>query len=76
MKDNASDSCNTYNEKILESASRMATMIEGVLAYSSFNAVDHKMESIDLNILISDIENDLEVLVEQKGSEDPIRHIA
>ena len=61
-----SENVNLYNEKILESASRMATMIEGVLAYSSFNALDHTLTVIDLNSLLSNIENDLEILIEQK----------
>ncbi|HVS98080.1 MAG TPA: ATP-binding protein [Puia sp.] len=57
-----------YTEKILESASRMSTMIEGVLTYSSLNAIEQKIERLDLNRLIGDICNDLEVLIEQKGA--------
>lgn len=57
-----------FTEKILESASRMSTMIDGVLAYSSLNGIDQEMEILDLNKLISDICNDLEILIEEKGA--------
>lgn len=57
-----------FTEKILESASRMSTMIDGVLAYSSLNGIDQEMEILDLNKLISDICNDLEILIEEKDA--------
>ena len=57
-----------YTEKILESANRMSTMIEGVLAYSSLNAIEQKNEVLDLNNILSDIRNDLEVVIQQKGA--------
>jgi len=57
-----------YTEKILESASRMATMIEGVLNYSSMNAIEQQPEMLNLNNIISDILDDLEVLIQQKDA--------
>jgi len=57
-----------YVEKVLESASRMNTMIEGVLTYASFDALDQKMEVVNLNTILADIQNDLEVLIQQKGA--------
>lgn len=60
--------CKSYTEKILESASRMTTMIEGVLTYSSLNAVERKIETLDLNNILSDIRTDLEVLIDQKNA--------
>lgn len=57
-----------YTEKILESASRMATMIDGVLTYSSLNAFEQKLETVDLNKIVSDIQNDLEVLIDMKSA--------
>jgi signal transduction histidine kinase len=57
-----------FTEKILESASRMSTMIEGVLTYSSLNASEQKIEILDLNKILSDIRNDLEVLIQQKNA--------
>lgn len=56
----------TYIEKILESASRMSTMIEGVLNYSSLSAVEQTFEPVDLNKTLTDIQNDLEILIQQK----------
>jgi signal transduction histidine kinase len=60
--------CNDYNEKILESAKRMSTMVEGVLTYSSLNGLEQEIETLDLNKTLTDIQNDLEVLIEQKGA--------
>ncbi len=57
-----------YTEKILESASRMATMIDGVLAYSSLNATEQKVQLLDLNEILSDIQTDLEILIDQKNA--------
>jgi PAS domain S-box-containing protein len=51
----------TYIEKILVSAERMSTMIEGVLTYSTANASEQKIETLDLNTILSDIQNDLEI---------------
>lgn len=68
----ATEKIRTYTEKILESASRMSTMIEGVLFYSSFDAVEQKVELLDLNSMLADISNDLELIVEQKAA--VIRH--
>lgn len=55
-----------FAEKILESASRMATMIEGVLTYSSLDSVPQENSLVDLNKIVSDICGDLELLIEQK----------
>ena len=60
------DDTRIYTDKILESATRMSTMIEGVLTYSSWNVIEQKIEILDLNAILSDIWNDLEILVEQK----------
>jgi signal transduction histidine kinase len=56
-----------YTDKILNSANRMSTMIEGVLSYSSLNAVEQHAEMLDLNEIISDVRHDLEILLEEKG---------
>ncbi|HWB93180.1 MAG TPA: ATP-binding protein [Puia sp.] len=55
-----------YTEKILESASRMSTMITGVLTYSSLDATEQEIASLDLNDILADISNDLEVAIQQK----------
>ena len=66
LNNNTTEKSAIYAEKILESASRMSTMIEGVLTYSSCDAVDEEIEVLDINALVSDIQNDLEVLIQQK----------
>ncbi len=55
-----------YLQKIQKSTNRMFSMIEGVLNYSSFNATKHAIERIDLNEIISNIESDIELLIQQK----------
>jgi signal transduction histidine kinase len=55
-----------YTEKVLNSAFRMSTMIDGVLKHSGLYSLDEKMGLIDLNKVVSDILDDLEVLVQQK----------
>jgi light-regulated signal transduction histidine kinase (bacteriophytochrome) len=46
----------------------MSTMIEGVLAYSSLNETERKIELVDLNKIVADILNDLEVPIQQKNA--------
>lgn len=58
-----------YTDKILESAERMSSMIEGVLMYSSLTALEHAIAPIDLNKVIANIQTDLEVLIQNKGAE-------
>ncbi|WP_276485554.1 ATP-binding protein [Paraflavitalea pollutisoli] len=55
-----------YTDKILESASRMSTMIEGILTYSSANVALQNVEPIDLNRILTDIVIDLEVMIADK----------
>lgn len=55
-----------YAEKIMESAVRMSTMIEGVLTYSSLNALEQENSVLDLNKILFDICTDLEVPIEEK----------
>lgn len=57
-----------YTEKILESASRMSTMIDGVLTYSTLNGAEQKIEVLNLNKILAEIWNDLEILVNEKGA--------
>ena len=68
LNGSASENSRIYNEKILESASRMATMIEGVLTYSSMNAVEQKIETLDLNRIVDEIRNDLELMMHQQSA--------
>lgn len=53
-------------EKIEKAADRMYSMIDGMLTYSWFNAMEQRYEDVDLNKLISDIESDLELVIAAK----------
>ena len=44
-------------------------MIDGVLTYSSVNATEAKIESVDLNSIIENITVDLEVLISKKDGQ-------
>ncbi|NIJ52966.1 ATP-binding protein [Dyadobacter arcticus] len=57
-----------YISKIQHAADRMFSMIDGVLTYSSLNAIEQSAEPIDLNEIINNIEDDMEVLIAQKGA--------
>jgi PAS domain S-box-containing protein len=57
-----------YLEKIENAANRLNGLIEGVLQYSSMDAVEQMNEPVDLNELLRNIELDLEVVVQQKGA--------
>ncbi|ASZ13494.1 ATP-binding protein [Chitinophaga sp. MD30] len=55
-----------YLDRILNSAERMSTMIDGVLTYSSLNGASVEFENVNLNTVIEDIKGDLELLIQQK----------
>ena len=59
----------SYLNKILASAHRMSTMIDGVLTYSSLNGSHLDLERVDLNAVLEDIKTDLELLIQQKAGE-------
>jgi PAS domain S-box-containing protein len=61
-----SEKLNLYLSKVDAAAIRMYSMIDGVLLYSSLNALEQTKESIDLKELCQGIESDLEVLIAQK----------
>lgn len=52
--------------KILDSTERMYAMINGVLNYSSLASADVPFVDVDLTDVLHKIENDLEVLIEEK----------
>lgn len=58
-----------YIEKIHSAANRIYTMIEGVLSYSTINSYSQPTELVDLNEVINNIETDLEVIIQQTGSQ-------
>ncbi|HXD78556.1 MAG TPA: ATP-binding protein [Puia sp.] len=57
-----------YTQKILESAGRMLTMIDGVLTYSTLDRTEQLIELLDLNQIVADIANVLEVPIQRKGA--------
>lgn len=61
-----------YLEKMDAAATRMASMIDGVLGYSMLGATEQLVEEIDLNELIEQIKSDLEIIIQQKKA--VIRH--
>jgi signal transduction histidine kinase len=61
------DTATRFMERIHVATDRMFTMIDGVLAYSTTNAVSQKAESVDLNQIIRNIETDLEVALQNTG---------
>lgn len=63
---NMSERALGYFSKIESASLRMYSMIDGVLLYSSMNALEQTREVIDLNETIQNIEEDLEVGIAQK----------
>lgn len=57
-----------YLQKIESAALRMTTMVEGVLHYSMFNAQRQPYQLIQLQEVLAGIEQDLELLIAQKGA--------
>ena len=60
---------NRYVHKILSAAERMTSMIDGVLTFSTTTSTEQPHELIDLNKLLVDIQNDLEILINQKSAQ-------
>jgi light-regulated signal transduction histidine kinase (bacteriophytochrome) len=58
-----------YLQKVQQATSRMVSMIDGVLAYSSINATRLAPEEIDLNTVLENIKTDLEVVIQQRGAQ-------
>jgi PAS domain S-box-containing protein len=56
----------TYINKLTNSSERMSNMIDSILNYSIVNATEQVEETIDLNLILEGIKNDLELLILQK----------
>ncbi|MET0243779.1 MAG: PAS domain-containing protein [Flavitalea sp.] len=56
-------------EKINSSASRMSVLITDLLNYSRVSKSDENFEALNLNVVLSNILNDFEVLIKQKDAE-------
>jgi PAS domain S-box-containing protein len=55
-----------YIKKVKEATDRMATMIDGVLTYSTINTAGYPAEKVDLNRIIENIKTDLELVIDEK----------
>lgn len=63
------DQAKQYLQKIDKASDRMNHMIDGVLRYSSLNAVEQLDTSVDLRTIIDAIVNDLEMIIAQKRAQ-------
>jgi PAS domain S-box-containing protein len=57
-----------YLSKIDQSAQRMQTIIEGILAYSTLDKKSQPVEKINLDLVIENIKTDLELIINEKGA--------
>lgn len=57
-----------YLTKVDQSAQRMQTIIEGILAYSTLDKKTQPIEKINLDELIENIKVDLELIIKEKGA--------
>jgi PAS domain S-box-containing protein len=64
--DKLSENGRFYVERINSAADRMSNMIEGVLEYSVLTNLEQSSEIIDLGDVIKKIEEDLEIVIQQK----------
>lgn len=65
---NASEEARRFIHKVEVSATRLAKMVDGVLHTSSLKAEQLVPETVDLNLLIIDIESDLELVIDRKNA--------
>jgi PAS domain S-box-containing protein len=56
----------TFISKIQGAADRMNLMIEGVLTYSSMNANEQPVQSVNIEKIIAEIQEDMEILIAEK----------
>jgi PAS domain S-box-containing protein len=70
-----SDTGKLYIGKVNSAADRMNIMIEGVLNYSMLSAAHQRIEEVDLNETLKNIEADLEVIISQKQASVQYRNL-
>ena len=63
---NLPDRGKSYLEKMHDATERMTNMVDGILHYSTINAVQEAPVQVNLNKLVDGIINDLEVVIQQK----------
>jgi PAS domain S-box-containing protein len=62
------ESGKVYISKVEKAAARMSAMIDGVLQYSSLDSHQVLSEPVDLNRVLQDVQNDLELVIQQKNA--------
>ena len=72
---NFSDKGRLFIDKVNSSVDRMFYMIEGVLNYSTINAMEQTIEKVDLNQIIKNIETDLELPISDKSATLNYQHL-
>ena len=60
------ETAKSYVEKIDQATSRMFSMIQGVLSYSTYGTLEALFVPVDLNNVIAQVESDLEVVLKEK----------
>lgn len=55
-----------YLDKIIESSSRMRTLIVDILSYSRLSAKDIAVQQVDLNELLKELIYDFDIIIEEK----------
>ncbi|MEJ7914080.1 MAG: PAS domain S-box protein, partial [Chitinophagaceae bacterium] len=68
FRDSLPEKAKIYIDKMVTAADRMYAMIDGVLLYSSLNALEQSVDNVDLNHTLKQIEDDLEVLILEKNA--------
>lgn len=69
LKTHQSANASKYLSKINSAVDRMFAMIDGVLTYSSFtDKATERSQIVDLNLIISSIETDLELVIQKKDA--------
>jgi signal transduction histidine kinase len=58
----------TYIDRIINSATRMRTLINDLLTYSRAGRTEAGIVKVDLNVLVRQILSDLEVIIQQKNA--------
>ncbi|MCW3075081.1 MAG: domain S-box protein [Flaviaesturariibacter sp.] len=57
-----------YLEKIIDSSSRMKSLIVDILNYSRLSAADHLIECVDIGILVKELLEDFELVIQDKSA--------
>lgn len=67
-KQNFSESSQAYFSSIINAANRMQNLIESLLNYSSMDASEIKFKTLDLNVIVDDIKNNITDIIEVKNA--------